>query len=52
MANDRLITLAIHTFDKATEMREVLQQEGIPCELHNINLSSPEVGVGVRVRIK
>lgn len=51
MANDRLITLAIHTFDKATEMREVLQQEGIPCELHNINLSSPEVGVGVRVRI-
>lgn len=51
MANDRLITLAIHTFDKATEMREVLQQEGIHCELHNINLSSPEVAAGVRVRI-
>ena len=52
MTEDRLLTIAIHTYEKALELKSILEYEGIAVELHNINLSSPEVASGVRVRIK
>ena len=52
MDNDRLITLAIHTFDKAAQLKALLELEGIEATLQNVNLSSPVLSAGVRVRIK
>lgn len=48
---ERLITLAIHTFDKAVALRSLLENEGITVELHNVNLEVPGLSSGVRVRI-
>ena len=47
----RLITLAIHTYDKAIALRNLLEAEGINVELHNVNLEVPGLSSGVRVRI-
>lgn len=47
----RLITLAIHTYDRAMAVRMLLEAEGIPVTLQNVNLEQPEVSSGVRVRI-
>ena len=49
---DKLVTLAIHTFQKAQIIKTLLEAEGIEVYLHNINLISPVVSSGVRVRIK
>jgi nucleotide-binding universal stress UspA family protein len=49
---DKLITLAIHTYQKAQIMKTLLESEGIEVYLHNVNLISPMVSSGVRVRIK
>lgn len=48
----RQITIAIHTFDRAIEVKNILEQEGIEVELNNVNLDNPEVAAGVRVRIR
>ena len=52
MTPNRLITLAIHTFERAQKVKLILEREGIPVELNNVNLANPEVSAGVRVRIK
>ena len=52
MQPDRLITLAIHTYEKALPIKQILESEGVGVELHNVNLSSPEISAGVRIRIK
>lgn len=52
MTPNRLITLAIHTYDKALPIKNLLEREGIYVELNNVNLSSPEVSSGVRIRIR
>ncbi|MCM1356480.1 MAG: universal stress protein [Staphylococcus sp.] len=49
---DRLITIAIHTYDKAHELKNILECEGIKVTLQNVNLTSPVVSSGIRVRIK
>ncbi len=49
---DKLITLAIHTFQKAQLLKTILESEGIEVYLHNVNLIQPVVSAGVRVRIK
>ena len=49
--DDRLITVAIHTFDRAQELKSLLEYEGIEVTLQNVNLESPVVSSGVRVRI-
>ncbi|MDR3060858.1 MAG: universal stress protein [Dysgonamonadaceae bacterium] len=49
---DKLITLAIHTFQKAQLLKTLLESEGIEVYLHNVNLIQPVVSSGVRVRIK
>lgn len=48
----RLITVAIHTYDRAVALKNLLDKEGIPTVLQNVNLESPEVSPGVRVRIQ
>jgi Universal stress protein UspA and related nucleotide-binding proteins len=49
---EKLITLAIHTFQKAQILKLLLESEGIEVYLHNVNLIQPVVSAGVRVRIK
>ncbi len=51
MTEDRLITLAIHTYEKAVMLKSLLENEGIEVVLHNVNLIQPVVSSGVRVRI-
>lgn len=51
MGSDRLITIAIHTYDKAHELKNILENEGIDVSLQNVNLSTPTVSAGIRVRI-
>ncbi len=50
--NERLITLAIHTYEYATALKSLLESEGIEVELNNVNLSHPVISAGIRVRIK
>lgn len=52
MQPDRLITVAIHTYDKAHELKNILEHEGVDVVLQNVNLTSPSVSAGIRVRIK
>lgn len=49
---DKLVTLAIHTFEKAQILRTILETEGIEVYIHNVNQIQPVVSAGVRVRIK
>ncbi len=49
---DKLITLAIHTFEKAQILKTMLETEGIEVYIHNVNQIQPVVSAGVRVRIK
>lgn len=49
--NDRLITVAIHTYDRAIELKSLLECEGVSVTLNNVNLDTPVVSSGVRVRI-
>ncbi len=48
----RLITLAIHTYERALLVRTLLENEGIRVELNNVNLEVPGFSSGVRVRIR
>lgn len=47
----RLITVAIHTYDRAVELKNILEKEGIEVLLQNVNLEHPTVSSGVRIRI-
>ena len=47
----RLITVAIHTYDRALALKTLLENEGIKVLLQNVNLEHPTVASGVRVRI-
>lgn len=51
MSEDRLITLAIHTYEKALSLKNILESEGVKTILNNVNLTSPSISSGVRVRI-
>lgn len=51
METDRLITVAIHTYDKAAALKHLLESEGVNATLQNVNLSTPVMSAGVRVRI-
>ena len=35
---DKLVTLAIHTFEKAQILKTMLETEGIDVYIHNVNL--------------
>jgi len=49
---DELVTLAIHTYERAVILKGILESEGIEVYLHNVNLIQPVISAGVRVRIK
>jgi nucleotide-binding universal stress UspA family protein len=49
---DRLITIAIHTYQKALMVKMLLENEGVEVFLHNVNQIQPVVSSGVRIRIK
>lgn len=51
MLSDRLITVAIHTYDRAHRLKAILESEGITVSLQNVNLTNPSISAGVRVRI-
>lgn len=48
---DKLVTVAIHTYQKAQILKTILESEGIEAYIHNVNLLQPMVSAGVRVRI-
>ena len=50
--NDKLVTVAIRTYQKALILKNLLENEGLETCLHNVNLFQPGVSSGVRVRIK
>lgn len=50
-SQSRLITVAIHTYEKAVALRSLLESEGIEVTLNNVNLEHPAVSSGIRVRI-
>lgn len=50
--SDKLVTLAIRTYQRAQMIKTVLEERGIETTIHNLNLEHPEMAVGVRVRIK
>lgn len=49
---DKLVTLAIRTYQRAQMIKSELEKYGIETVIHNLNTENPEVAVGVRVRIK
>ena len=49
---NRLVTVAIHTFDRAVDLKNTLEEEGIEVKLHNVNLDEKVLASGVRVRIR
>jgi len=48
---DKLVTVAIHTYERALILKSILESEGIETFLHNVNLIQPVISAGVRVRI-
>lgn len=50
-STSRLITVAIHTYDKAVALRSLLESEGIEVSLQNVNLEHPTISSGIRIRI-
>jgi len=49
---EKLVTVAIHTYERAIILKGILESEGIDVYLHNINQIQPMISAGVRVRIK
>lgn len=50
--SDTLVTLAIHTFEKAQILKTLLENAGIEAYIMNVNQLLPNVSAGVRVKIK
>lgn len=46
-----MITVAIHTYEKAIALKALLEREGLTVTLQNVNLEHPVISAGVRVRI-
>ncbi|MDR0824871.1 MAG: universal stress protein [Prevotella sp.] len=49
---DILVTLAIHTNEKAQILKKVLESESIDVHINDVDLSNPGISTGVRIRIK
>lgn len=48
---DELVTVAIHTYEKAQILKSILESQGIPAVIHNVSIIQPNPGGNVRVRI-
>lgn len=49
---DKLVTLAIHTNEKAQILKQVLESEEIEVHISDVDIENPSVSAGVRIRIK
>ncbi|MEG1573787.1 MAG: universal stress protein [Bacteroidales bacterium] len=52
MGEEKLITVAIYTYEKAQIIKGLLESEGIQVAIQNVNLIQPVISSGVRVRIR
>jgi nucleotide-binding universal stress UspA family protein len=50
--DNKLVTLAIRTYQRAQMIKSILEENGIETVIHNLNQAHPEMAVGVRIRIK
>lgn len=50
-SEDKLVTVAIHTYEKALILKSILESEGIPVVIHGVRLIEPVVPGNARVRI-
>ncbi len=50
--DNKLVTVAIHTYEKAQILKTILEYEGIESVIHGINIIEPSVPGSVRVRIR
>ncbi len=48
---DKLITIAVHSYHRAVALKGRLESEGIECSLKNVNLIHSAVSGGVKVRV-
>lgn len=51
MSDDNLITLAIHTRERALAISRILEQSGIPVTLEDVDATGGKESIGVRVKI-
>ncbi|WP_294068645.1 universal stress protein [Proteiniphilum sp. UBA1028] len=49
--DEKLVTVAIHSYEKAHILKSILESEGIPAVIHGIKMIDPVVPGNVRVRI-
>lgn len=49
--DQKLVTVAIHSYEKAVILKSILESEGVPAVIQGINLITPSVPGNVRVRI-
>lgn len=49
--DSKMVTVAIHTYEKAHILKSILESEGIACVIHGIKMIDPIVPGNVRVRI-
>ncbi len=52
LSEDKLVTLAIHTYEKAEILKSILENAGIEAILTNVNQLTPIFSAGVRIKIK
>lgn len=50
-SGNKLVTVAIHSYEKAIILKTILEDEGIPAVIQGINLIHPSIPGNVRVRI-
>ncbi len=48
---EKLVTVAIHSYEKAVILKSILESEGIPAVIHGVSIIQPAVPGNVRVRI-
>lgn len=48
---EKFITLAIHTYNYASDLKLLLEKNGVPVQLENVNIENPQPACGIRVRI-
>lgn len=49
--DEKMVTVAIHTYEKAHILKSILDSEGIPAVIHGIKMIQPVIPGNVRVRI-
>jgi len=49
--DEKMVTVAIHTYEKAHILKSILESEGIPAVIHGIKMIQPVIPGNVRVRI-